>query len=482
MTTEANAQNISPFVESALPHNIEAEQSLLGTLLYNNIAYEQVSDFLRSEHFCDANHGKIYAATTKLIEKGQVADPITLRDYFNTQKELEQIGGTDYLATLATSVVSLVNTKDYGKLIHDLYLRRQLINIGHDLSAKSHKVDLDSKAGDYIEETEQKLFDLSSTGVAEKGFISFTEALTLSVENAQNAFKRDSHIVGVTTGLSDLDHKLGGLHNSDLLIIAARPSMGKTALATNIAFSAAKSHLKQQKEGATVAFFSLEMSSEQLASRILSAESAISSDKIRRGELIPQDFEKFMDVSKELSNIPLYIDDTPAISIAAIRTRCRRLKRKSELGLVVIDYLQLITSPGKRNNENRVQELSEITRSLKALAKELNVPIIALSQLSRAVEQREDKKPMLSDLRESGSIEQDADVVMFIYRKSYYLERKEPEAGTDQHLKWQEEMERIRNTGELIIAKQRHGPVGTIKLFYDSTVVKFGDLDYKHSE
>ena len=293
--------------------------------------------------------------------------------------------------------------------------------------------------------------------------MSFTEALALSVENAQNAFKSEGRIVGVTTGLNDLDHKLGGLHNSDLLIIAARPSMGKTALATNIAFNAAKSHLKQQKEGAIVAFFSLEMSSEQLASRILSSESGVSSDKIRRGELISQDFEKFMDISKELSNIPLHIDDTPAISIAAIRTRCRRLKRKNELGLIVIDYLQLITSPGKRNNENRVQEISEITRSLKALAKELNVPIITLSQLSRAVEQREDKRPMLSDLRESGSIEQDADVVMFIYRKSYYLERKEPEEGTDQHLKWQEEMGKIRNTGELIIAKQRHGPVGTIK-------------------
>ncbi len=471
--------NRTPFHElplESLPHNIEAEQALLGALLYNNLAYENVSDFLRPDHFSERAHEQIYAAITRLLERGQVADPVTLKDYFQSQASLEEIGGTTYLAKLAASVVSLVNTADYGKIIYDLFLRRQLIQLSQELASKSHKVDLESNATDFIEETEQQLFDLATTGNMDRGFVHFAEALSASIETAQIAFKSDGHVVGVTTGLLDLDKKLGGLHPSDLLILAGRPSMGKTALATNIAFNAAQASLKEKQGGAAVAFFSLEMSAEQLAGRILAAESGIVSDKIRRGDLNGDDFEKFADVAKELASLPLFIDDTPALSMSALRTRCRRLKRQHDLGCIVVDYLQLLSGSGNKRSENRVQEISEITRSLKALAKELHVPVLALSQLSRAVEQRDDKRPQLSDLRESGSIEQDADVVMFVFRQSYYLERKEPDLGTDLHLKWQAQMENIRNVSEVILAKQRHGPVGTVRLFFDSRVTKFGDL------
>tara|TARA_R110002095_G_scaffold1355_3_gene7027 strand:+ start:1253 stop:2872 length:1620 start_codon:yes stop_codon:yes gene_type:complete len=459
----------------SLPHNIEAEQALLGALLYNNLAYENVSDFLRASHFSERAHEQIYEAITLLLERGQVADPVTLKDYFHSQASLEEIGGIAYLAKLSASVVSLVNTGDYGKIIYDLFLRRQLINLSQELASKSHKVDLESNATDFIEETEQQLFDLATTGNMDRGFVHFAEALSASIETAQIAFKSDGHVVGVTTGLIDLDKKLGGLHPSDLLILAGRPSMGKTALATNIAFNAAQASLKEKQGGAAVAFFSLEMSAEQLAGRILAAESGIVSDKIRRGELNGDDFQKFADVAKELASLPLFIDDTPALSMSALRTRCRRLKRQHNLGCIVVDYLQLLSGSNKKS-ENRVQEISEITRSLKALAKELHVPVLALSQLSRAVEQRDDKRPQLSDLRESGSIEQDADVVMFVFRQSYYLERKEPDLGTDQHIEWRAQMDNIRNVSEIILAKQRHGPVGTVRLYFDSRVTKFGDL------
>jgi replicative DNA helicase len=459
-----------------LPHNIEAEQALLGALLFDNAAYEHVSDFLEAKHFAEPIHAQIYQAVSTLIERRQIADPITLKDFFKSQAALEKIGGVSYLAELATSVVTLVSVKDYGNLIYDLYLRRQLIHLGQELATRSHTMDLETKATDYIEETEQQLFNLVTTGTLDRGVIAFKDALGQSIESARSATLQDG-IVGVTSGLRDLDKKLGGLHPSDLLIIAGRPSMGKTALATNIAFSTAKAGLNGRKDGAPVAFFSLEMSAEQLASRILSAESGIVSDKIRRGELQEKDFTKFYDISKELASLPLYIDDTPALTMSALRTRCRRLKRQQGLGLVVIDYLQLLGVAGSKRSENRVQELSEITRSLKALAKELHVPVIALSQLSRAVEQRDDKRPQLADLRESGSIEQDADVVMFVFRQSYYLERKEPEPGTQKHQDWQAQMEDSRHVSELIIAKQRHGPVGTLRLYFDAHLTKFGDLD-----
>ncbi len=459
-----------------LPHNIEAEQALLGALLYNNMSYEHVSDFLRADHFSDGNHGQIYGAISLLLERGQVADPVTLQDYFKSQNLLNDIGGTSYLTKLATSVVSLVNTSDYGKIIYDLFLRRQLIELSQNLASKSRKVDFESKASDFIEQTEQQLFDLATTGSMDRGFIPFAEALANSIETAQIAYKTDGHVVGVTTGMIDLDKKLGGLHPSDLLILAGRPSMGKTALATNIAFNAAKAILKEKDGGAAVAFFSLEMSADQLAGRILSAESGIVSDKIRRGDLNGDDFQKFSDVAKELAELPLFMDDTPALSISALRTRCRRLKRQHNLGCIIVDYLQLLSGTAGKKSENRVQEISEITRSLKALAKELHVPVMALSQLSRAVEQRDDKRPQLSDLRESGSIEQDADVVMFVFRQSYYLERKEPDHGTESHREWQIQMENIRNISEVILAKQRHGPVGTVRLFFDSRLTRFGDL------
>ena len=463
--------------DEGLPHNIEAEQALLGALLYNNLSYEHVSDFLRPEHFSHQAHGSIYSAIVLLLEKGQVADPVTLRDYFKSQSQLSDIGGTSYLAKLVTSVVSLVNTADYGKLIYDLFLRRQLIELSQNLASKSRKIDLDSKATDFIEQTEQQLFDLATSGSMDRGFVSFADALADSIVTAQNAFKSTGHVVGVTTGLLDLDKKLGGLHPSDLLILAGRPSMGKTALATNLAFNAAKALIEEKDGGAAVAFFSLEMSAEQLAGRILSSESGIVSDKIRRGELTGDDFQKFSDVAKQLGDLPLFIDDTPALSISALRTRCRRLKRQHDLGFIVVDYLQLLSGSRAGGSENRVQEISEITRALKALAKELHVPVLALSQLSRAVEQRDDKRPQLSDLRESGSIEQDADVVMFVFRQAYYLERKEPELNTEKHAEWMAQITPLHNVSEVILAKQRHGPVGTVRVFFDSRLTKFRDLD-----
>lgn len=461
----------------AAPYNLEAEQSILGALLLNNGSLEHVGDFLRPIHFADAIHGQIYEAMVRLIDRGQVADPITLKDYFDKNEALQPVGGARYLIDLAQSVVSVISVGDYGRLIYDLFIRRQLMGIGEEmvLTARTHELDLN--ATQQIEEAEKKLFELATTGNASGGFQSLTSALTTSIQMAETAYHRDSHVVGVTSGLTDLDKMLGGLHPSDLLIIAGRPSMGKTILATNIAFNAAMASMESNKNGASVAFFSLEMSAEQLATRILATESQVSSDKIRRGEIRAEDFPTFVEVSRRLSSIPLFIDDTPALSVSALRTRARRLKRQEGLGLIVIDYLQLMESGGsKRQGDNRVQEISDITRALKALAKELDVPVIALSQLSRAVEQREDKRPQLSDLRESGSIEQDADVVMFIFREEYYEVRRQPPEGTDKHAEWQARMNQIANQAEVIIAKQRHGPVGTVRLYFEGNLTRFGNL------
>lgn len=459
------------------PYNLEAEQALLGSLLLNNSSLEQIGDFLRPLHFADGIHGQIFEAIVRLIDRGQVADPITLKDYFGKNEALQPVGGARYLVDLAQNVVSIISIKDYGRLIYDLFLRRQLMGIGEGVVLNARTHDLDLSAIQQIEDAEKKLFDLATTGSASGGFQSFREALTAAIEMAEVAYRRDSHVVGVTTGMVDLDKWLGGLHPSDLLIIAGRPSMGKTALATNIAFNAAVAALEHNKSGASVAFFSLEMSAEQLATRILATESGVSSDKIRRGEIRAEDFPAFVDVSRRLNAIPLFIDDTPALSVPALRTRARRLKRQEGLGLIVIDYLQLVEPGGAtRRGDNRVQEISDITRSLKALAKELDVPVIALSQLSRAVEQREDKRPQLSDLRESGSIEQDADVVMFVYREEYYEVRREPTEGTEKHVEWLARMEQVHNQAEIIIAKQRHGPVGTVRLYFDGTVTRFGNL------
>ena len=475
------------------PANTQAEQALLGAILINNTAYGRVSEFLLAEHFGNAVHGRIFAAIAKLIERGQIANPITLKNLFDQDGALAEIGGAMYLARLAEAAVTVINAEHYGRTIHDLHLRRELITIGQDVVSEAFQHDLDDPATMQIERAESKLFELATSGQAEGGFNPFTSALASAITAAEAAFKRDGKTVGVATGFLDLDKKLGGLHPSDLIILAGRPSMGKTALATNIAFNAAKAYRTQRgadgrplvEDGAVIGFFSLEMSAEQLATRILAEESGISSDRIRRGEVKREDFDKFVAASQRLAAIPMFIDDTPAISVAALRTRARRLKRQQGLGMIVIDYLQLLRpSQNGRGSENRVQEISEITRGLKAIAKELEVPVIALSQLSRAVEQREDKRPLLADLRESGSIEQDADVVMFIFREEYYLSRGEPtrrpeesdDKFNDRFEHWRQRMEVTFGTAEVIIAKQRHGPIGTVKLHFEAETTKFDNF------
>jgi len=472
------------------PHNEEAEQAVLGAILVNNKAFEKVGEFLKAEHFFDPVNGRIYAACVKLIERGQVANPLTLKSYFEQDADLSDIGGPEYLARLAAAIVAVTNIEDYGRIIHDSYLRRQLIDVGEEMVNTAYKHDLDINANDQIEEAEKRLFDLASSGEIKGDFIPFSKALEAAITTAEAAFRRTSHVTGVTSGLRDLDKWLGGLHPSDLLILAGRPSMGKTALATNIAFNAAKAYmLSGGKDGAPVGFFSLEMSAEQLALRILANETRVSGDKIRKGDISNNDFPKFVEASQYLARVPFFVDDTPALTITAVRTRCRRLKRTHGLGLIVVDYLQLLRGGGAgRGPENRVQEISEITRGLKAIAKELHVPVLALSQLSRSVESREDKRPQLSDLRESGSIEQDADVVMFVFREQYYLERAEPgrrpdeseDKYNDRYQSWQERLAQVHNTAEVIIGKQRHGPVGVVRLFFDGDYTQFGDLDTHH--
>jgi replicative DNA helicase len=465
-----------------VPHNYEAEQALLGAILVSNTAYDRVSDFLLAEHFAHPVHGRIYAAAAKLIERGQLANPVTLKSYFEADGELSEIGGQQYLVQLAANAVTVINAEAYGRTIHDLYLRRQLIALGEDVVNEAYSANPDSPALSQIETAEQRLFDLATTGTIEGGFRPFARSLAAAVEMAELAYQREGRLSGVPTGLKDLDTLLGGLHASDLIILAGRPSMGKTALATNIAYHAALSHravaeqgVRRTVDGAVVGFFSLEMSAEQLATRILAEEAGLSSDKIRRGDVGAEGFHRLVEAAQELSHLPLFIDDTPALTVSALRTRARRLMRTHGLGLIVVDYLQLLRPTAGMRPENRVQEISDITRGLKALAKELNIPVLALSQLSRAVEQREDKRPQLADLRESGSIEQDADVVMFIYREEYYLERKEPAVGTPEHATWQEQMDRVHNLAEVIVAKQRHGPIGRVTLYFNGSSTKFSD-------
>jgi len=478
--------------ERTPPVNFEAEQQLLGALLANNKAYDRVSEFLLPQHFADDRHARIYEAIGQLVTRGMVANPITLKTRFEQDRALAEIGGVQYLARLASSVVAVVNARDYARIVQDLYLRRQLIALGGDVVNDAYAVEEDISAREQMEGAEQKLFDLARSGEYEGGFKEFRVALAAAIDMAEQAYKRDSHVTGVTTGLRDLDKKLGGFHPSDLVILAGRPSMGKTALATKMAFAAARAlketvsedGTKEVVEGAKVAFFSLEMSAEQLATRLLSEVTQVPSDKIRRGEVRGEDFPRFVEAAQELHRLPLYIDDTPALSVSALRTRARRLHRTSGLGMIVVDYLQLLTLPANIRPESRVQEISAITRGLKAIAKELNVPVIALSQLSRAVELREDKRPQLSDLRESGSIEQDADVVMFVFREEYYHARAEPARRPeeddgkfhDRYEKWQQRGQEIHNVAEVIIGKQRHGPIGTVRVFFDGTYTKFDDL------
>jgi replicative DNA helicase len=462
-------------LERIPPHSHEAEQALLGALLHNNMAFERVAEFLKPEHFSDPTHSRIYEAISTLLSRSHIADPITLKEYFDRDNALTDVGGGQYLAQLANSIVSIINTEDYGRKIYDFYLRRQLIDIGETIVNDAHTYDLDIFASHQIESAEKKLFDLATVGVQERGLQSFSSALKSALMSAEIAYKRDSHIVGVTTGFKKMNEFLGGFHPSDLIIVAGRPSMGKTALAANFAFNAACASL-EKKEGGGVAFFSLEMSAEQIANRLLGQESGLSSDLIRRGDIGKSDFPRLVEVSNRLNAIPFFIDDTPALSVPALRTRARRLMRQESLGMIVIDYLQLLSGAGKKSAENRVLELSEITRGLKALAKELNVPVIACSQLSRSVEQRDDKRPQLSDLRESGSIEQDADVVMFVYREEYYLSRKKPTGSDDKIAEWERSLNAVTNLADIIIAKQRHGPIGTVQLHFEGRLTKFSDL------
>ena len=473
---------------SKLPQSIEAEQALLGAILANNKAFEKVSEFLKPQHFADSTHAKIFEVISKLITRGHVADVITLKNYFEQEGTLNEVGGHQYLVKLADSATPLTNAEYYAQFIYDKYLRRELIATGFDIVNEASKEDIDSDATEQIESAEKKLFELANQGEHQGGFIDFGEALNISLNNIEEAYQKEGKISGLPTALDALDNKIGGLNNSDLIIIAARPAMGKTALATNIAYNVAdymyhNKNLDPSKKG--VAFFSLEMSADQLASRVLSTVTQTNSQKMRNGELDNAEFTRIAAAVRELENIPLYIDDTPGLNINSIRTRARRLKRNKGLGLIIIDYIQLIMGSGSKKTEgNRVQELSEISRGLKILAKELNLPVIALSQLNRGVEQRDDKRPLMSDLRESGSIEQDADSVMFIYRENYYLQNEEPQqkaSETPEHLQkrheeWEARVRATQNLSEVIIGKNRHGSTGTVQLFWNGEYTQFGNL------
>ncbi len=453
-----------------LPNNIEAERSVIGSILLTNEIFDEVNTIISSKNFYDPMHQKIFSAIENLIFKGMLANPITLKNYFENEKD--EINVPDYLVKITKFSSSARQAIEYSKIIYDMFVRRELIKISETTIDVAKLNDLNISGQSIIENSEKLLFDLAEKGSFNSSIIKFDEAMKLTIEMASNAYKNEEGIVGVPTGLRDLDDRLGGLHQSDLVIIAGRPSMGKTALATNIAFNAA-SKLQERKKKSTVAFFSLEMSSEQLSTRILAEQSRIKSNDIRRGKISEEQFDKFIETSKNISELPLFIDETPAITIAALSNRARRIKRIYGLDLIVVDYIQLMRAVN--NKDGRVQEISEITQGLKALAKELAVPVLALSQLSRAVEQRDDKKPLLSDLRESGSIEQDADVVMFVYREAYYLERKEPRPATVEHAEWQAKMNEVSNLAEVMIGKQRHGPTGSVSLEFEAMFTKFRD-------
>lgn len=474
---------------NSLPQNLEAEQALLGALLANNKAFEQISDFLKPNHFANATHAKIYELISKLISRGHVADTITLKNYFEQEGSLGEIGGHKYLLQLAESSSPLTNPEYYAQYIYDQFLRRELISTGYDIVNSAMKEDIDAPAAKQIEEAEKRLYDLSDIGESQRGFIDFSSALNLSLGSIEKAYQREGKLSGISTGLVDLDKKSGGLNNSDLIIIAGRPAMGKTALATNIAYNVADMMLRDKTtdpKNLGVAFFSLEMSSDQLATRILSSTAGISSQRMRNGEIDNAEFGRIAEIIRSLEKMPLYIDDTPGLSITAIRNRARRLKRSKGLGLIVVDYLQLITGSGGRSEANRVQEVSEISRGLKILAKELNVPVIALSQLSRGVEARDDKRPIMSDLRESGSIEQDADIVMFVYRENYYIQNEEPKEtdknySPEKHAKWEQRIKDTKFKAEVIIGKHRHGPTGVVTLGWKGEFAQFENFAYDNS-
>jgi len=454
-----------------LPNNIEAEQSVIGTILVSNEIFDDISTIISSNNFFDPMHQKIFTAIETLIFKGMLANPITLKNYFENEKD--DLNVPDYLVKITKFSTSTRQAVEYSKIIYDMFVRRELIKISENTIDSAKLKDLNITGKNIIENSEKLLFDLAEKGSFNSSLVKFDEALKFTIEMASNAYKNEEGIVGVPTGLTDIDDRLGGLHKSDLIIIAGRPSMGKTALATNIAFNAARK-IQESGKKTSIAFFSLEMSSEQLSTRILAEQCRIKSNDIRRGRISDEQFDKFIETSKNISELPLFIDETPAISIAALSNRARRIKRLFGLDMVVIDYIQLMRATNTR--DGRVQEISEITQGLKALAKELSVPVVALSQLSRQVEQRDNHKPQLSDLRESGSIEQDADVVMFVYREAYYLERKEPRPATMEHAEWQAKMNEVSNLAEILISKQRHGPTGNVMLEFEAMFTKFKDI------
>ncbi len=466
------------------PNNIEAEQALLGAVLVNNDAFYRVSDFLKSAHFYEPLHRKIFDVAAELIRMGKIANPVTLKTFLPAEERVGELSVAQYLARLAAEAVTVINATDYGRAIYDLATRRALITVGEEMVNLAYDAPVDLSPQDQIEDAERRLFELAETGRYDGGFESFTDAVKTAVDMANAAFMRDGHLSGIATGMRDLDRRMGGLQPSDLVVLAGRPGMGKTSLATNIAFNIAHGYKAAPQadgsfkaaNGGVVGFFSLEMSSEQLATRIISEQTEIPSSKIRRGEITESDFEKLVACSQMMQKIPLYIDQTGGISIAQLAARARRLKRQRGLDIIVIDYIQLMQGTSARAAQNRVQEITEITTGLKALAKELGVPIIALSQLSRQVEGRDDKRPQLSDLRESGSIEQDADVVLFVFREEYYLKNREPKPGSPEYLQWESDMNEARGKAEVIIAKQRHGPTGTVGLSFQGEFTRFSDL------
>jgi replicative DNA helicase len=467
----------------ALPHNIEAEQQLLGAILTNNELYDRVAQIVRGEHFFDPVHRRIWEVAEARIQKNALASPVTLKAFLEDDEGLKALGGPGYLARLAGAAIAAFAARDYAQMLYDLAIRRELIALGRDISAQAASVEVANEPAEQIVEAEQRLYKLAEQGRSETGFQSFLKAVTDAVNVANAAYQRDGGLAGLSTGLADLDRKLGGLHKSDLLILAGRPSMGKTSLATNIAFNIAKAYRKGRLpdggegavDGGVVGFFSLEMSAEQLAARVLSEASEVPSEQIRRGDMTEGEFRRFVEAAKTLEACPLYIDDTPALPISQLAARARRLKRTHGLDVLFVDYLQLVRPASAK--DSRVNEVSEITQGLKAIAKELDIPVVALSQLSRQVESREDKRPQLSDLRESGSIEQDADVVMFVFREEYYKEREKPgDHDLEKMAKWQEEMERLHGKAEVIIGKQRHGPIGAVDLAFEGRFTRFSNL------
>jgi replicative DNA helicase len=471
-----------------LPHNIEAEQALLGALLINNEAFYRVQDFLEPKHFFEPINGEIFELISRFVRLNKTATTVTLKSFLPGDLNIEGLTLDQYLARLAAEATTIINAEDYARLIYNLSVRRALIEIGGDIVNLAYDAPVEATPASHIEDAERKLYEVAETGRYDSGFQNFEKALTKAVDLTAAAYKRDGKLSGLATGLRDLDSKMGGLQSSDLIILAGRPGMGKTALATNIAYNVSKAWQGEQRadghmktvNGGIVGFFSLEMSAEQLATRIIAEQASIPSNKMRRGDITEDDFETIKNKMIEIQHLPLFIDETGGVSVAQLAARARRLKRQRGLDLIVIDYIQLMQGSTRRAMEGRVQEVTEITTNLKALAKELNVPILALSQLSRQVENREDKHPQLSDLRESGSIEQDADVVLFVYREEYYLITKEPRAGTPEHEKWQREMEDLHGKAEVIIGKQRHGPTATVSLQFDAQVTRFSDPETKH--